>query len=219
MVLNGEEGLECEVQVDGIRLEHVSGFKNLGYVLDESGTDEVECSRKVACGRRVAGAIRSLVNSWDLLLECARVLHETLLVPVFMYVSEKMLWKEERSRVRATQMDNLRGLLSIRRMDAWIVELCEVKKGLDERIDSQVVHSCEEDGEDRIAKRVYVGQCAGSCSVGRPWKRWIDTMKEYLKKRGLDIRQAMRMVQDRREWQKFVRGNDWGIAQGMNPCL
>ena len=32
MVLNGEEGLECEVQVDGIRLEHVSGFKNLGYV-------------------------------------------------------------------------------------------------------------------------------------------------------------------------------------------
>ena len=143
-------------------------LKIWGMFFDESGTDEAECSRKVARGRRVAGAIRSLVNAWDLLLECARVLHETLLVPVFMYVSEKMLWKEkERSRVRATQMDNLRGLLSIRRMDrvlnAWIVELCEVKKGLDERIDSQVVHSCEEDGEDRIAKRVYVGQCAGSC--------------------------------------------------------
>ena len=27
MVLNGEEGLECEVHVDGIRLEHVSKFK------------------------------------------------------------------------------------------------------------------------------------------------------------------------------------------------
>ena len=27
MVLNGEEGLECEVYVDGIRLEHVSEFK------------------------------------------------------------------------------------------------------------------------------------------------------------------------------------------------
>ena len=37
---------------------------------------------------------------------------------------------------------------------------------------------------DRIAKRVYVGVC----SVGRPWKRWIDTVKDYLKKRGLDIR-------------------------------
>ena len=35
MVLNGEEGLECEVHVDGIHLEHVSEFK----YLDESGTD------------------------------------------------------------------------------------------------------------------------------------------------------------------------------------
>ena len=32
MVLNREEGLECEVHVDVIRLEHVSEFKYLGYV-------------------------------------------------------------------------------------------------------------------------------------------------------------------------------------------
>ena len=32
MVLNGEEGLECEVHIDGIRLEHVSEFKYLGCV-------------------------------------------------------------------------------------------------------------------------------------------------------------------------------------------
>ena len=36
MILNGEEGLECEVHVDGIRLEHVSEFIYLGCVLDES---------------------------------------------------------------------------------------------------------------------------------------------------------------------------------------
>ena len=40
MVLNGEEGLKCEVHIDGIRLEHVSYSKYLGCVLDESGTDE-----------------------------------------------------------------------------------------------------------------------------------------------------------------------------------
>ena len=37
MVLNGEEGLEREVRVDMMRLDHVSKFKYLGYVLDESG--------------------------------------------------------------------------------------------------------------------------------------------------------------------------------------
>ena len=56
-----------------------------------------------------------------------------------MYGSETMLWKEEeRSRLRAIQIDNLRGLLGNRTMDwvpnARITELCGVKKGLDERI-------------------------------------------------------------------------------------
>ena len=45
----------------------------LGCVLDESGTDETEWSKKVTRRRRVAGAIRSLVNAMSLQLECARV--------------------------------------------------------------------------------------------------------------------------------------------------
>ena len=72
----------------------------------------MECNRRVASGRRVAGAIRSLVNAMDLQLQFARVLHETLFVPVLMYGSETMIRRErERSRVRAVQIDNLRGLL------------------------------------------------------------------------------------------------------------
>ena len=50
ILLGGEEGLECEVCVNGIRLEHVSEFKYLGCVLDKSGTNGKECSRKVASG-------------------------------------------------------------------------------------------------------------------------------------------------------------------------
>ena len=84
--------------------------------------------------RKVAGAIRSLVNARDLQLESARVLHETLLVHVLMFGSEAMLWKEnERSRNRTVQIDNITGLLGIRRMDrvpnARISELCSVMKG------------------------------------------------------------------------------------------
>ena len=35
---------------------------------------------------------------------------------------------------------------------------------------------------DIIAKKVYVEEYAGSHSVGRPRKRWIDTVKNYLRK-------------------------------------
>ena len=99
-------------------------------------------------------------------------------MPVLMYGSQTLLWKEKkRYKVRAMQMDNLRGLRGIRRMD----------------------------------------RIAGSRSVVRLRKRWIDTVKECFKKRGLDVSQARRMVQDRSEWWRFVSGNAWGVPQVMNP--
>ena len=71
-------------------LEHVTEFKYFACVLDGSGTDEAECSRKLVNGRRIAGTIRSLVNARSLQLECTRVLNESLLVPVLAYGSETL---------------------------------------------------------------------------------------------------------------------------------
>ena len=42
-------------------------------------------------GRKVAGAIRSLINARDLQLQCVRVLHEGLLVPILLYGSETLM--------------------------------------------------------------------------------------------------------------------------------
>ena len=36
---------------------------------------------------------------------------------------------------------------------------------------------------NKIARRVYVGKCAGSPPVDRLEKSWINTVKEYLKKK------------------------------------
>ena len=60
---------------------------------------------------------------------------------------------------------------------------------------------------DTIAKRIYAGECAVSCSVGRPQKRWSDTME----KRGLGVWQARRMTPDRSIW--------WGLGGGMHMAL
>ena len=174
-----------------MQLKNVSELKYLGCVLNESGTDEVECRRKAANGRRVGSVIRSLVNVRGLQLECARVFHETLLVSVLIYGSEMMIWKEEgRSRIRAVQMDKIRSLLGIKRMDRVpnprIRELCGVAKGVDESIEEDVLYRfnyVERMENDRIAKRVYVGEYAGSRSVGQPWKEEvINTVKDCLKK-------------------------------------
>ena len=52
----------------------------IGYVLDESSTDDAECCRKVVA------AIRYLVNARSLQLKYARVLHEALLILFFCMV-------------------------------------------------------------------------------------------------------------------------------------
>ena len=67
-----------------------------------------------------------------------------MFVPLVTYGSETMIWKKkESSRIRAVQMDNLRGLLGIRRMNkvpnARIRQLCGVTKDVDEKIDGSVI--------------------------------------------------------------------------------
>ena len=58
--------------------------------------------------------IGSLVKARSLRLECAKVLHEDLLV---LYGSETMLWREKgRYKTIVVHMDSLRGLLSIRKI-------------------------------------------------------------------------------------------------------
>ena len=67
---------------------------------------------------------------------------------------------------------------------------------------------------DRITKRMHMGVCEGSRSVGRPRKRWSDSVNECLNERGMNVGQSRRMVY---EWWEFVRRNAWGVTRGINP--
>ena len=103
-MLDGEEGLEYEVCVDGIHLEHVLEFKYLECVLDESGSDEGECS-----GRRVAGAINSL---WLRLGVCYSMLElcTSHCLCLFLRMVARMIWMEkERSRIKSRIKSRMHG--------------------------------------------------------------------------------------------------------------
>ena len=101
----------------------------------------------------------------SLQLEYAKLLLKALLMSFLLYDRETMIRMEkERFGIRAVYMDNLRGLLGIRRMDkvpnVRIRQLCGVAKGMDEKIDEGVLRRwfghVERMENDMIAKRVYV---------------------------------------------------------------
>ena len=74
--------------------------------------------RKTVNRRKFQDAMKSFVNAMSLRLECSEVLNEGLLISVLKYKSVTKGWmKEERSRIKAMQVDNLRGLLDIKRID------------------------------------------------------------------------------------------------------
>ena len=50
--------------------------------------------------------------------------------------------------------------------------------------------------------------------MGRPRKLWTETMKDFLKKRGLDVVQARILVQDRSVWRGFVGGMHGSLPGG-----
>ena len=90
---------------------------------------------------------------------------------------ETIIWKE-RFKIKGVQVDNLRGLICIGRMDkvlnAWIKELCKMTKGMDKSIDEGVLQwfgHMERTEKGKIVKRFYVRECTGSCSGVSQWKK------------------------------------------------
>ena len=60
---------------------------------------------------------------------------------VLLYGSQTMMWRaKERSRIRATQMDNLRGLLDVRRMDRVPNARVRELYGVANRVDDSFLH-------------------------------------------------------------------------------
>ena len=89
--------------------------------------------------------------------------------------------------------------------NAQIRELCGVKEGLDERNNEGVLRwfgHVERMERDKIAMKVYAGECVLAVV------QWVMKEMECLKKRGLDISQTGRMVQNRSEWHWFVRRDE-----------
>src|SRR5678815_2775171 len=87
-----------------------------------------------------------------------------MLLPVLRYGSETTVWnKRYRSKVQCVQMNNLRGVLGVKidkMRNERIIELCGVKKEVNERINestSRWFGHVERMDDSRLVKRMYSG--------------------------------------------------------------
>jgi hypothetical protein len=59
-------------------------------------------------------------------------------------------------------------------------------------------------GEGRGVYRVLVGRPKGKIPLGRPWRRWENNIKMYLREIGIDGANWFRLAQDRVRWRAFA---------------
>src|SRR5678816_3407074 len=104
-------------------------------------------------------------------------------------------------------MDNLRGVLGVRRIDKIgnerIRELCGVKKWVNEKINESTLRwfgHVEKMEDSQLVKRMYSGECGGNHQLaGRPNKNRIESVKECLEERNVSLAEARRKVHNRSE--------------------
>ena len=122
--MTGTENVLYDVvgkQLNGIKNMYVN---NLACIRVKQG--ESECFKI----DKVLGAIMSLVNARSIKLQCARLLHEVVLMPILLYDIETIIWKVDQAYADGQP------LLGIRRVDrvlnTQIKEFCRGMKGLKE---------------------------------------------------------------------------------------
>ena len=58
--------------------------------------------------------------------------------------------------------------------------------------------------ESRSAFKILTGKPTGNRPLGRPWRRWEDNLRMYLKLIGVDKRDWIDSAQDRDYWRALV---------------
>ena len=205
---------EVNVSLNGRRMEEVETYRYLGVdVSNDSGMSE-EVNHRIGEARRAWGALKDVWKKRHISREAKVGMYEGIIEPSLLYGCETwVLNVHDRRRMEAVEMDCLRNICKLRRVDrvsnGEIRRRCGKNVSVSQRMDQGVLRwfgHVERMGDERLVKRVYESEVTGVRRRGRPRKSWMNGVKEALERKGLNIQEAKVSVQDRNEWRSICRG-------------
>merc|ERR1712105_304859 len=202
---------ELNVSLNNRRMEEVECYRYLGVDVSHDGKMNEEVSHRIGEARKVSGALQKLWKNRNMSMEAKVGMYEGIVEPTLLYGCEAWtLNVHERRKVEAVEMNYLRNICGVRRMDrianVEIRRRCGKTVGVGERMDQEVLRlfgHVEKMEVERLVRRVYDSDARGMRGKGRPRKCWIDGTKEVMRRKGLDIQEARVCVQVRNEWRSI----------------
>ena len=206
---------EMNVILDDKRMEEVQKYRYLGTDVANDGRMHEEISHRITEARKAAGALGSLWKRRNICREAKVGMFEGIVEPSLMYGSEVwVLNKSERKKIEAVEMNCLRSICGVRRIDRVrneeVRRMCGKERSVGMKIDQSVLRwfgHVERMNEERMVRRVYESSVNGTRRRGRPRKCWMDGVVNVLNERGLNIETARQCVNERSEWRSVCRGD------------
>lgn len=206
---------ELNIRMNGVNMESVEKYRYLGMDVAANGTLGEEINHRVNEAEKVIGAVRAVWKGRKISKEAKVGMFESIVVPTMLYGSETWALKaEERRRIEVVELKCLRAICGVTRYDRWrndrVREVCGLRnRSMGERVQQGVLRwygHLERMDNDRLVNRIYRSKIHGVRGRGRPWKRWMDGVKEALDSRGMSFEQSAVCVRDRVQWRRVVKG-------------
>ena len=152
--------------------------------------------------------LKSVLSNKGLGIKAKRCLYEGVIVPTALYGAEACgMRSAERRKMNVPEMECLRSLVGVSRMDRVRNEEVRMKAGtereLPSRADQRVLRwfgHMEQMDEYSIARRVLMAEVSVGRVRGRPRLGWMDGVKVALGNRGMTVEAARKIGKSGEPW-------------------
>ncbi|CAG9134902.1 unnamed protein product [Plutella xylostella] len=203
-----------DLHVGDVTYKGVSRFKYLGCTVTDTNTRDEEIDTRIQSFLRCSAALHKVLTSRLLSRNTKLRIYKTVIRPILMYGCEAWtLTQKEESKLLVAERKVLRKIFGPRQRPdgSWRVlknaELEDLMAGANIVGETKAhrlrwLGHLQRMGEDRSAKRAYMGRPTGRRPVGRPRYRWSDAVEADL--RELQVVDWRETALDRQKWRSLV---------------
>jgi len=208
-----KKDITINITINNTQLNQVENFVYLGGKISQKGSCTDDVKHRIG---KALGTVQHLNDIWsskDITPTTKMQLYNTLILSILMYGSETWtLKKEDENRLLVFEMACLRKIMGVSRLDK--IRNSTIRNSLN--VNHDIIAQIRQKrlryfghimrmNPERLPYLTLNGMVQGNRLRGRPAKRWLDSVKQDIKKLNLTIADASRMTQSRSDWKDLMQ--------------